>query len=105
MTQSKFSIKALRPWLFATCVVLLAIWSEPRAGAQALPQLPQAFDWTGFYIGGNLGANYASYDFGAYHTKLDVTQQFFDFEGPLLAPTEAPRPHGEGGGGDAFLFF
>jgi outer membrane immunogenic protein len=106
MTQSNsnFSIKALRPWLFASCIALLAVMSAPRAGAEGFPQLPQPFDWNGFYIGGNAGANYANYDFGGYHTKLDVTQQFFDFEGPLLRPTDGPAIQ-EPVGGDAFLFF
>ncbi len=35
------------------------------------------FDWNGFYIGGNVGANWTNYDFGGYHTRVDVTQQLF----------------------------
>ncbi len=64
-------------------------------GMQAEPA-----DWNGFFIGGNVGANWQSYDFGDYRTQLDLTEQFFNFE-----ESKGPRTPQEPIGGSEFLFF
>jgi outer membrane immunogenic protein len=55
--------------------------TEPKEIAPA-PMVEEPFSWTGFYIGGNLGGNWSSYEFGNFFTDVDVDQvadQFFLF--------------------------
>jgi outer membrane immunogenic protein len=42
---------------------------------------PEPFSWTGFYIGGNLGGVWNSYDFSAFDVDVDVDQQADEFFG------------------------
>jgi outer membrane immunogenic protein len=72
---------------------------EPSTG-----QKRDSFDWNGFYIGGNLGASWANYDFGGYNSKVDVTQQFLQLEGEVGNNTDGPQPSGEVQA-DTFNFF
>jgi outer membrane immunogenic protein len=46
---------------------------------------PEPFSWTGFYIGGNLGGVWNSYDFSAFDVDVDVDQQADEFFGPFNA--------------------
>jgi outer membrane immunogenic protein len=43
----------------------------------------EPFNWTGFYIGANVGGIWTDYDFGDYDTTLDVTATLF---GPGVFP-------------------
>jgi outer membrane immunogenic protein len=38
---------------------------------------PAAFNWTGFYIGGNLGGTLNNYEFGKHENHLDVAGQYY----------------------------
>jgi outer membrane immunogenic protein len=67
------------------------------------------FDWNGFYIGANLGSNWTNYDFGGYHTRLDLTEQFLGFEGGGMGSPQGENSRNgrihEPVGGEAFLNF
>ena len=111
MAQVGFTKTRFISALIGGCAVAQVFVAPANAGpleknpVVAAPAGP--FDWSGFYIGGNLGANWTNYDFGGYHTRVNLTEQFFQFEGPMLA-----QPQGESKssplepiGGSAFLFF
>jgi outer membrane immunogenic protein len=46
------------------------------SNAQATP--PPDFNWTGFFIGGNLGGAIHNYDFGDNRSKVNIQQQFYN---------------------------
>ena len=82
-----------------------SISAENGDSPHQIPGNPiREFDWSGFYIGANLGANWTDYSFGGYHTRLDLTQQFFQFQGPGLAP-QGEGKRQEPVGQDTFLEF
>jgi outer membrane immunogenic protein len=67
-----------------TTLVSLAVIGAVAFLATPVAQALTPFDWSGFYIGVNVGEGFSNYDFGAHHTNVDVEQQFFQFEGPLV---------------------
>ena len=91
MIHHYFSVRAARGIFFAGCCLLLAALSTPQGIAGEFPKPPASFDWSGFYIGGNMGSAFTSYDIGSYGTTVDVGHQLFIFErgGRFIQP-EAP---------------
>lgn len=82
MNYTYFSIRTLRALLLAGSLALAAGLTAPLANAGDFPKPPSPFDWSGFYIGGNVGAAWSNYDIGSHDAKVDVGHQLFLFEGP-----------------------
>ena len=63
------------------CIIITAFSTTANAGTEGkngpMVSLDRPFDWSGFYIGGNVGGMLTDYDFGHFDTDVDVTQQFF----------------------------
>jgi len=74
------------------CVTILALALTANAGphrfsakeVEPVPAAPE-FDWTGFYIGGNVGGFWSNYRFSDYDTDVDVDAQFKQFDGLLFS--------------------
>jgi outer membrane immunogenic protein len=83
-----------KPLAKAFCAAFAVSFVTLVASAGEIPAPPKPFDWSGFYIGANVGAAWSSYDFNGYHTTVDVGQQLRLFEGPLMMGknTDAPQP-------------
>src|SRR5438128_12470976 len=74
-------------WSFALCAVLVFSITG-YAGMEKNPiveNLQRPFDWTGFYIGGNIGGVLSEYEFtgsggdteGRLFSDVDIGEQFF----------------------------
>ena len=103
MKYPYFSTKTLRTVLLAGGFALVAGLTAPPASGGEFPKPPSPFDWSGFYIGGNVGAAWSDYGISDYRTTVDVGQQLFQFEGPFLTSTSDVQPQGlimMGGGPD-----
>ncbi len=50
---------------------------KDKAVVPIAPAPAEPCDWTGFYIGGNLGAAWHDYDFGRYDVSVDQPQILF----------------------------
>lgn len=76
MTFSRYRLPIARLSCAAAFFATIAISSaEPP---------PSQFNWTGFYIGGNLGGGIHHFDLDTDHTTFDVARQFY----ATLEPTE-----------------
>ena len=76
------------------CALGLGAWSASLAVAGEFPKPPASFDWSGFYIGGNVGSAWTNHDISGYHSTVDVGQQLFLFEGrPRARVSDAPTPN------------
>ena len=87
MEYTYFSMRMLRAVSLVGCFALVA-GVTTGASAGELPKPPSPFDWSGFYIGANVGAAWTDYNIGDYDTTVDVGQQLFRFEGPLARTSD-----------------
>jgi outer membrane immunogenic protein len=95
------------------CVLFGVLVSRANAGPVVEKQGPapvvaETFNWSGFYMGVNLGGILSNYDVGSYETFVDTEEQYFgppafsDDDGVLFfTPHNAPQDGAIIGGGQA----
>jgi outer membrane immunogenic protein len=92
------------------CAAALCLSSGANAGASPMAIESEPFNWTGFYIGGNIGGLSSNYGFGHYTDTVDVDAQYSEFNAMTSGKITGPHLNVVDGGGatdfgtDSFSF-